>query len=209
MKYTRKLVILILSLIVCSAFSFSVFAEDDAGTGAEATCQHSWDEWETVNAPTIFKTGKAIRECWYCGTTQTAVLAKVKPFARFGSKTYKVVRKKTLNLKKKLKFGKGDKVVKWKSSNKRIATISSKGVIKARRNGTVKITAKLKSGKVATCKIKVTKARKSSGGGKVYWVPNGKVYHCTRNCPTLSRSRVIRSGSLSKCPKPRACKVCY
>ncbi len=290
MKYMKKSLALILSLLVCFAFSFTVFANDGNETGSETSCQHIWSDWnysdyddeptcehggietrycfdcgeeetrtvpalshtwsgwddyveatcgqggtqirycyncyeeqtrhtaatgahewyswETVTASTVFKKGKAARECWVCGKVQTKALAKVKPFAKFGSKTYKVAKKKSLNLKKKLKFGKGDKVVKWKSSNKKIATISSKGVIKAKKKGTVKITAKLKSGKVATCKIKVTKAKKSSGG-KVYWVPRGKVYHCTKSCPTLSRSRVIKSGSKSKCPKPRPCKVCY
>ena len=45
----------------------------------------------------------------------------------------------------------------WSSSNKRIATVSSKGVVKAVRVGTVYITAKAKdgSGKYARCKITV------------------------------------------------------
>ena len=175
-----------------------------------ATGKHVWGSWKTATASTVFKKGKAVRKCTECGKAQTKALARVKPFAKFGKKSYSVAKKKTLKLAKKLKFGKGDKVVKWQSSNKKIATVSAKGVIKARKKGTVKITARLKSGKVATCKIKVTKVKKKkSSGGKVYWVPSGKVYHCTRDCPTLSRSRVIKSGSLSKCPKPRKCKVCY
>ena len=180
-----------------------------------ATGEHDWEDWEVDKSPTIFRKGSATRECWYCGATQTKELKKISPFAKFGKKTYKIVRNKSLNLKKKLKFGKGDKVVKWKSSNKSIATITSKGVIKAKRSGTVKITAKLKSGKKATCKIKVTNPKgsstsnKSSGGGTVYWVPSGSVYHSTSSCPTLSRSRTIYSGSLSECPKSRPCKVCH
>ena len=180
-----------------------------------ATGDHDWEDWEIDKSPTIFRKGSATRECWYCGATQTKELKKISPFAKFGKKTYKIVRNKSLNLKKKLKFGKGDKVVKWKSSNKSIATITSKGVIKAKRSGTVKITAKLKSGKKATCKIKVTNPKgsstssKSSGGGTVYWVPSGSVYHSTSSCPTLSRSRTIYSGSLSECPKSRPCKVCH
>ena len=48
----------------------------------------------------------------------------------------------------------------WKSSNTKIATITSKGVVKAKKAGTVKITATAKdgSGKKATCKITVKKA---------------------------------------------------
>ena len=47
----------------------------------------------------------------------------------------------------------------------------------------------------------------SSGShGTVYWVSSGKVYHTTRDCPTLSRSKVIHSGAAPS--GRRACKVC-
>ena len=52
------------------------------------------------------------------------------------------------------------KAVVWKSSNKKVATVTSKGVIKAKKAGTATITATAKdgSGKKATCKITVKKA---------------------------------------------------
>ena len=43
----------------------------------------------------------------------------------------------------------------------------------------------------------------------VYWVPNGEVYHSTKNCRSLARSRNIKSGPLSQCPKKRPCKNCH
>ena len=54
----------------------------------------------------------------------------------------------------------GNKTVKWTSSNKKVATVTSKGVVKAKKEGTVTITATAKdgSGKKATCKITVKKA---------------------------------------------------
>ena len=50
-----------------------------------------------------------------------------------------------------------NKAVTWTSSNKKVATVSSKGVVKAVGNGTATITVKAKdgSGKKATCKITV------------------------------------------------------
>lgn len=51
---------------------------------------------------------------------------------------------------KKVKPNKATKKVKWKSSNKRIATVSNSGVVKAKRAGTVKITAISKKNKKAS-----------------------------------------------------------
>lgn len=49
-----------------------------------------------------------------------------------------------------------NKKVTWKSSNKRIATVTSKGTIKGIRKGTAKITVKTSSGgKTATCRVTV------------------------------------------------------
>ena len=46
-------------------------------------------------------------------------------------------------------------------------------------------------------------------GTTVYWTPNGKVYHSTPNCPSLSRSKTILSGSIEESGKSRGCKNCY
>lgn len=45
-------------------------------------------------------------------------------------------------------------------------------------------------------------------GNTVYWVLNGKVWHTTPNCSTLSRSSDIRSGTIDESGKSRACKKC-
>ena len=45
-------------------------------------------------------------------------------------------------------------------------------------------------------------------GDTVYWVPNGKVWHTTMDCSTLSRSSDIRSGTVEESGKSRACKKC-
>ena len=140
--------------------------------------------------------------------------------------------KKTISLtagksyRLKASYAKGDSVKKCKSSNKKVATVSKKGVISARQAGKVRITIYTKSGKKATCKVTVTAkkkaAKKSSSnksgsgsgssktnGSTVYWTPGGAVYHRTPNCPTLSRSRTIYHGSISSFPKNRGCKVCF
>jgi uncharacterized protein YjdB len=71
--------------------------------------------------------------------------------------------KKAKTLKKgssftvKAKFGSGQysSVIKFTSSNKKIATVNSKGVVKAKKKGKVTITAKTYNGKSAKCKVTV------------------------------------------------------
>ncbi len=48
-----------------------------------------------------------------------------------------------------------------------------------------------------------------SGCYEVYWVPNGAVYHRTRDCPSLGRSRTILSGTIAQSGKPRQCRDCF
>lgn len=38
----------------------------------------------------------------------------------------------------------------------------------------------------------------AENGQTVYWTPHGKSYHFNRNCPTLSRSKTILSGTLAE-----------
>lgn len=69
----------------------------------------------------------------------------------------------TMTLKvKSITSAKVSKIVTWKTSNEKIATVSSKGKVKAKRNGTVTITVQSKSNPKVTakCKIKIYKATK-------------------------------------------------
>ena len=119
-------------------------------------------------------------------------------------KTYQLVVKNTT------------KNVKWKSIKKDVVAVTQNGKIKAKKAGKTRVIATVGSKKL-TCTVTV-KAKKSSGSGSsssssrslgtVYWTPSGTVYHLSRNCSTLSRSRTVYSGSVSASGKPRACKVC-
>lgn len=73
-------------------------------------------------------------------------------------KTLTAGQKFTLKVKS-VKPAKASKKVTWKSSKKSVATVSSKGVVKAKAAGTAKITATSKKNKKvkATCKITVKK----------------------------------------------------
>ena len=67
-------------------------------------------------------------------------------------------KKLTLNVKENytLKVKGTTSKIKWSTSNKKIATVSSKGKVKAKKKGKVTITAKVK-GKKYKCKVKVEK----------------------------------------------------
>ena len=131
----------------------------------------------------------------------------------FSKKTYTIRVKKTKKLQVK-NLAKGEKVVKWKVNNPKVAKVNKSGRLKALRVGKVKVTATTNKGRKFSCLVRVTsnsgrrKSSNNSRGGTVYWTPYGGVYHYSISCPTLSRSRTIYSGSISESGKPRGCKVC-
>lgn len=43
----------------------------------------------------------------------------------------------------------------------------------------------------------------------VYWTPNGKSYHTTKNCSTLSRSKTILKGTIQESGKHDPCDRCH
>lgn len=67
---------------------------------------------------------------------------------------------RTVNVGQKytLKINDYSEKVTWSTSNKKVATVTSKGVVTGASKGNATITAKLKNGAVFTCKIKVTKS---------------------------------------------------
>ena len=81
----------------------------------------------------------------------TKVQAKKKPV--ISQKTAYMAKKDTLQLK--LKYARASKV-KWSSSNKKVAAVTKKGLVKAKKIGKANIIAKY-NGKKYTCKVTVEK----------------------------------------------------
>lgn len=103
-----------------------------------------------------------------------------------GVETVEAASKVKLNYKKKtiyvgdtfkLKITGTKKKVKWSSANKKIATVSSKGVVKGIRKGTAKITASV-GGKKYTCKMTVKAVKKQS---KVAYISNRSVQYVSED----------------------------
>lgn len=170
------------------------------------------------------------------GTYKVTVKFKNKYSGKL-TKKYKVVKnsinKKSLKLYKgktyklKLAYNKGK--IKWTSSNKKIATVSSKGKVTAKKPGKCVITAKY-LGKKYTCKITVKKKKtktpvstgQSSGAsygtqtqspsyssGGTVWIPqSGSKYHSYSGCSGMNGpSKVSRSEAESMGYAP--CARCW
>ena len=102
---------------------------------------------------TAKKAGKTVIKVSRRGITQKLSLTVKKPYVKI-KKSLKI----PVPVKTKLKVTKAPSkgAVSFSSSNKKIASVSSKGVVKAKKKGTATITAKLKyKGKTYTCKCKV------------------------------------------------------
>jgi len=94
----------------------------------------------------------------------------------------------------------------FKSSNKKIATVSSSGKIKAKKKGKCTITVKT-NGRTLKCKVKV----KNPPPVRVYITRTGKRYHCDPDCWGLRNARAVWKVTLSKAKKKglTKCHVCY
>lgn len=77
----------------------------------------------------------------------------------FKKKKYSVKIGEKTNLKKKLKFC-PDSSLKWKSSNKKIAKISRKGILHPRKKGKITVRVKSGDGERAKVKIRIKSAKK-------------------------------------------------
>ena len=112
--------------------------------------------WKVVSKATVFAPEKQKGTCSVCGKTVTRDNGKkLTATIKLNATSIKLQKKQTTK-KIRVAMANGDSVRSWKSSNKKIVTVNSKGVIKAgKKTGTARITVTLASGKKATLKVKV------------------------------------------------------
>ena len=120
---------------------------------------HIYSQWVTTKSATIFAKGTKVRICSVCGKLQTKETKKLKPTGKLNTTKVTLRFRRKYNRIRVSNLSAGDKVKSYKSSNKKIATVNKKGVIKAKKKkGKATITVNLKSGK--KLKVKVTVRRK-------------------------------------------------
>ena len=104
------------------------------------------------------------------------------------SKTVKLKVGEKMTLKATVKPKNSTQKVKWTSSNKKVATVSSKGVVKAKGKGTATITAKSGS-KKDTVKVKVSAATTSGGKTLVAY------FSCTGTTKSVAKKLAKVTGA--------------
>lgn len=125
-----------------------------------ATGRHQMSGWKVTKQATALAAGTKEQICTECGLKQQQTIPKLT-----ATLTLNVPENKTLPMKMKQTYqlkvsglADGDKVVSWTSSNKKIATVSGSGKLKAlKKKGKTTITVKLASGKTAKFTVKVQK----------------------------------------------------
>ena len=139
----------------------------------KATKAHSFSAWKVTKNATVLSEGVQQRSCSVCGKTETASIAKLPA-------TIALNVKGTIPLKVKQSFtvkvtmGAGDRVVSWKTSNKKVVSVKN-GKIKGLKAGkSATITVQLASGKKASFKVKVQKSAVATKSIKVTNAATGR-----------------------------------
>ena len=139
-----------------------------------ATGEHSYDSWKTTRESTVLNMGQQERICSVCKKKETKSIAKLKATISLNvSGTIPLKTKQTFT--PKVTMGKGDKVVSWKSSNKKVVSVDRNGKVKGLKAGkTATITVQLQSGLKKSFKVKVQKKNVATKSLKVVNVSTGK-----------------------------------
>lgn len=108
------------------------------------------------NEPFTVKAYKSSAAAKYAKNNEFTLKTMKKPSkVKLNKSTASVPKGKTLKLKATLKAKSAVTLLTWKSSNTKVATVTQKGKVKAKKKGTAIITVKTHNGKKAKCKIKV------------------------------------------------------
>ena len=135
---------------------------------------HKYGDWKTTKESTVLDMGQQERICSVCNEKETKSIAKLKATISLNvSGTIPLKTKQTFT--PKVTMGKGDKVVSWKSSNKKVVSVDKNGKVKGLKAGkTATITVQFASGLKKSFKVKVQKKNVATKSLKVVDAATGK-----------------------------------
>lgn len=157
----------------------------DAKTDEQAipAAGHKWSAWKKTADATVNTPEQQVRKCSTCGKEETQTVGtKLAPKMAVNAVTVTLKVKQSTSGLKVTGLAKGDSVKSWKSSNKKIFTVSGKAngtcKITGKKKGTAKLEIILASGLKKTVKVKVqttaVKTTKISGLKKSVALKKGK-----------------------------------
>lgn len=130
-------------------------------TQALELAAHSWGAWETASEATVFQPAVSKRTCGICGTAE--IRDSGEKLAATITVTATSVPLKVKQSTTKLKvsgLAAGDSVASWKSSNRKIVKVNSKGKLTAgKKTGKATVTVTLASGLQKKITVKVQKRK--------------------------------------------------
>ena len=145
----------------------------ETSTTLESAPGHDWSRWKVTKNATVLAEGVQQRSCSVCGETETASVAKLPATIALNVKG-KIPLKVKQSFTVKVTMGAGDRVVSWKTSNKKVVSVKN-GRIKGLKAGkSATITVKLASGKKASFKVKVQKPAVATKSIKVTNAATGR-----------------------------------
>ena len=118
---------------------------------------HSWGSYTTTKKATALTAGEQVRTCSRCKAQEKRSIPTLKATYAITSTTFTVYEGASTDKLKITALALGDGVRQWSSSNRKVATVSSAGVIKGIKAGNANITITLNSGLTVIAKVKVLK----------------------------------------------------
>ena len=166
-----------------------------------ATGKHQYGSYQVTKEATVLAAGTKTRTCSVCGDKDMETVQKLRATIKVNVKSIPLkVRQSTTAVK--VTYGKGDKITSWRSSNKKVATVTSKGKITGKKAGKAVITVKLKSGKTAKITVKVqkttVKTTKLKLDKKSLTLRKGKKYQLTATVTPITSAEKVKYKSSNK-----------
>ena len=146
----------------------------ETSTATKKAPGHDWSRWKVTKKATVLTKGVRQRRCNVCGKTETASVAKLPATIALnvkGSIPLKV--KQSFNVK--VTMGAGDRVVSWRTSNKKYVSVKNGRIQGLRAGKSATITVQLASGKKASFKVKVQKAAVATKTIRITNTATGKI----------------------------------